>query len=130
MKELPTVDRKRVLLANNPDAFYAEYEALQRELLAARQEAGQWRTKYEHLDQVYNKLADQWNVFQSLNKPDNRNIQRAEGAGEMARKLAEVFLGLAYQKDTREILRKLLEDLDAPGGCEVEVGGKLVPHRG
>lgn len=130
MKELPTVNRKKLLLANNPDAFYAEYEELQRQLLAAKQEAGQWRTKYEHLDQIYNKLADQWNVFQSLNKPDNRNIQRAEGAGEMARRLAGVLLGVAYQKDTREALRKLLEDLDAPGGQDVEVSqGLVVTHR-
>lgn len=103
-----------------------QIEELQRQLLAAQREAGMWRTKYEHLDQVYNKLADQWNVFQSLNKPDNRNIQRAEGAGEMARKLAEVFLGLAYGKDVREVLRKILEDLEAPAGREVEVSQGLV----
>lgn len=127
-KTYPVTLKRRALADRHPESK-SEIEDLQRQLLAAKQEAGQWRTKYEHLDQVYNKLADQWNVSQSLNKLDNRNIQRAEGAGEMARKLAEVLLGVAYQKDTREILRKILEDLDAPGGQDVEVSQGLVVTR-
>lgn len=103
-----------------------EAEDKDKKIFELEGELARLRQEHAHLQQIYNKLADQWNVFQSLNKPDNRNIQRAEGAGEMARKLAEVLLGVAYVKDTREILRKLLEDLDAPAGQEVEVGGKLV----
>jgi hypothetical protein len=101
-------------------------------ILVLQQELGMWRDKYEHLAITYNKLADQWNVFQATNRPDNRNIQRAEGAGEMARKLAEVLLGVAYEKDVRDLLKKVLDDMEDAGGREVEVSEKLVrsPDRG
>lgn len=105
-----------------------EIERLLKENLALKQEAGQWRTKYDQLTIIYNKLADQWNAFQALSKPDNRNIQRAEGAGEMARKLAEVLLGVAYSTDVRDLLRKFLDDMEGAGGREVEVSEKMVPR--
>ncbi len=99
---------------------------LRREVAYWRGEAGMWRSKHEHLQQIYNKLADQWNVFQATARPDNRNIQRAEGAGEMARKLAEALLAIAYDKDARELLTDLLLKLNVeqgkPAGQEVEVG--------
>ena len=79
-------------------------------------------TEHAKLQEVYNKLADQWNVFQATNRPDNRNIQRAEGAGEMARKLAEVLLGVAYERDVRDLLQKILNDMEDAGGREVEEG--------
>lgn len=113
-------------LGRNPD----DVEALNEEILKLKQEVGMWRSKYEHLDQIYNKLADQWNVFQATNKPDNRNIQRAEGAGEMARKLAEVLLCLAYDHDARDLIQEFLGALhdaqDPASGQEVTtVSGKM-----
>lgn len=81
---------------------------------------GEIITKHEQLQQIYQKLADQWNVFQATNRPDNRNIQRAEGAGEMARKLAEILLGAAYATDVRDILRTMLDQMEGAGGQDVE----------
>jgi len=113
-----------------------EIERLLKENLALKQEAGKWKSKYDQLNIIYNKLADQWNVFQASSRPDNRNIQRAEGAGEMARKLAEVLLCLAYDTDSRDLILELFDKLgqaqNPASGQEVEVGGKLVrsPHRG
>jgi len=105
------------------DTLREQVFRLERELAALQQ-------KHAHLQQIYNKLADQWNVFQATNRPDNRNIQRAEGAGEMARKLAEVLLGVAYSTDVRDLLRKLLDDMEGSGGQTVEVSEKLVTtHR-
>lgn len=113
-----------------------EIERLLKENLELKREAGQWKTKYDQLNIIYNKLADQWNAFQALSKPDNRNIQRAEGAGEMARKLGEILLCLAYDTDSRDLIQNLLSELhfrqQPAGGQEVEVSEKLVrsPHRG
>lgn len=109
------------------------YDPTQR-ISELEREVGKWKSKYEQLEVIYNKLADQWNAFQALSKPDNRNIQRAEGAGEMARKLGEVLLCLAYDTDARPLIAKLLVTLadaqNPAGGQKVEVSGKLVKHRG
>lgn len=91
-----------------------------------RAEAGKWQTKYEQLQQIYNKLADQWNAIQATARPDNRNLQRAEGAGEMARLLAEVLLGVAYSKEVSGLLRRLLDDMERACGQEVAVNAPVV----
>ena len=107
-----------------------DFDPKSTKIFQLQRELGALQQKYEHLQQTYNKLADQWNVFQATARPDNRNIQRAEGAGEMARKLAEVFLSLAYDKDAIGSLQNILWALEEiqkkPSGQEVEVGGKLV----
>jgi hypothetical protein len=77
---------------------------LERELAGAED-------RYKQLDGIYTKLADQWNAFQATARPDNRNVHRAEAAGEMARKLAEAFLSLAYDKDARQVLLDVLSAL-------------------
>lgn len=74
---------------------------LERELAGAED-------RYVKLEGIYNRLADQWNAFQATARPDNRNCQRAEASGELARKLAEVFLAMAYGKKISEIEEKLL----------------------
>lgn len=64
--------------------------------------------EYDKLNDIYCKLADQWNAFQATARPDNRNVHRAEAAGELARKLAEVLIGLSYDKDVRQPLLEVL----------------------
>ena len=92
--------------------------------------------KYAKLNDVYNKLADQWNAFQATTRPDNRNIHRAEAAGELARKLAEVLIGLAYDKDALDSLLMVMAHLangQSEGRQAAEVAGRLnvraVTHR-
>lgn len=120
-KQLP-IRVSEVVVERAPD----DHDYCNKRILALEQECGALQTKYAQLQQIYNKLADQWNVFQATSRPDNRNIQRAEGAGEMARKLAEVLLGVAYATDVRDLLQKILQDMGDAGGREVEVGGQLV----
>lgn len=67
--------------------------------------------EYDKLKNVYDKLADQWNAFQATARPDNRNVHRAEAAGELARKLAEVLIGLSYDKDIQQPLLEVLDGL-------------------
>lgn len=111
-----------------------EIKELQRLLLAAQQEAGKWKDKYDHLNNIYCKLADQWNAFQATSRPDNRNVHRAEAAGEVTRKMAEVFMALAYDHDAFDLIATLLEMLrelqQGGAGRTVEVSERLVPHRG
>lgn len=113
----------KTLPPKEPYTYEEQAEALRRDLAALQQ-------KYDHLKQIYDKLAGQWNAFQATAKPEQRFMYRAEAAGEVARKLAEVFLGLAYGTGSISELVKILQELDDRQNATVEVGGKLVPHRG
>lgn len=64
--------------------------------------------EYAKLKNLYDGLADQWNAFQATSRPDNRSVHRAEAAGELGRKLAEVLIGLSYDKDIRQPLLEVL----------------------
>lgn len=85
--------------------------------------------EYAKLKNLYDGLADQWNAFQATARPDNRSVHRAEAAGELGRKLAEVLIGLSYDKDVRQPLLEVLGGLvraqsDAP---RQETGAKALP---
>jgi hypothetical protein len=67
--------------------------------------------EYIKLKNLYDGLADQWNAFQATARPDSRNVHRAEAAGELARKLAEVLIGLSYDKDIQQPLLEVLDGL-------------------
>lgn len=94
------------------DIAGSDHDWCRKQIFEAQRELAKTKQELESLRQIYNKLADQWNVFQSTNRPDNRNIQRAEGAGEMARKLAEVLLAVSYDTDARDLIRSILKALD------------------
>lgn len=85
--------------------------------------------KYAKLKNLYDGLADQWNAYQATARPDNRSVHRAEAAGELGRKLAEVLIGLSYDKDVRQPLLEVLGGIvraqsNAP---RQETGPKALP---
>lgn len=98
MKQLPegqaTLDRPL-----REESQQEKIVRLERECELLRRELAGARDKYLYLDGVYQRLADTWNAFQGSQEPKltPRNVQRAEASGELARKLAEVFIGLAYK---------------------------------
>lgn len=88
--------------------------------------------EYDKLNNIYCKLADQWNAFQATARPDSRNVHRAEAAGELARKLAEVLIGLSYDKDIQQPLLEVLDGLARLNRAQSnaprqETGSKALP---
>lgn len=71
-----------------------------------------WKdTEYAKLNEIYTKLADCWNAFQATTKPLQRDVHRAEAAGEMARRLAELILRVVYHTGRWEDILAILNSL-------------------
>lgn len=71
-------------------------------------------TQYAKLNEIYTKLADCWNAFQATTRPIQRDVHRAEAAGEMARRIAEMILRIVYNTGMWEDLMKVLNSISVP----------------
>lgn len=64
--------------------------------------------KYQQLQGWYNKIADQWNAFQAVHRPTNRNVQRAEAVGEFARRQVEALMKMGDEEQKQMLIRLLI----------------------
>lgn len=96
------------------DVPASEVEYLKARVKALEDQLSWKNTEYAKLNEIYTKLADCWNAFQSTTKPLQRDVHRAEAAGEMARRLAELILRMVYNTgrwaDILEILNSFSVD--------------------
>lgn len=113
MKTLTSGDRKEEIeVSAKPETPEQTIDRLQARVTDLEHRL-QWAgVEYAKLKEIYDKLADQWNAFQATAKPTNRNVHRAEASGELARKLAEIFIGLAYDTSTLEDLQEFLRTMN------------------
>jgi predicted nucleic acid-binding Zn-ribbon protein len=98
MKELPSGKQEIEVAAKSEtdtetlERLYKRIQFLERELAGAED-------RYRLLMEQHTKLSDIWMAFQATARPTQRNVHRAEAAGEFARKLTEALIRAAYPQD-------------------------------
>lgn len=107
MKSLPVEESDILKIAR----LEAENLALRRELAGAS-------ARFTYLQQIYEKLANQWNAFQGCLPPSARiqprDVQRAEGVGEMLNLIVQHLVGLGYGTNTLDDLISVLRRARPP----------------
>lgn len=95
-KALPPPDQDMAKGFMPPDDSAEAVRWMRRRIITLEHQLSWQQTQYAKLNEIYTKLADCWNAFQATTKPIQRDIHRAEAAGEMARRLAEMILRIVY----------------------------------